>query len=43
MQKTYVDFHLSVQAIVEEEIVGHADSVGLHGMALAIIVVPNVT
>uniref|UniRef100_A0A673A844 Uncharacterized protein n=1 Tax=Sphaeramia orbicularis TaxID=375764 RepID=A0A673A844_9TELE len=35
---THVDLHFPVQAIVEEEVVGHANPVGLHGMALAIVV-----
>lgn len=43
IQRTYIDFHLPVESIVEQEVVGHADSVGFHGMALAIVVVPYVT
>ena len=38
-----VDLHLSVEAIVEEKVVGHPHSVRLHGMSLAIIVVAYVT
>lgn len=40
--ETYVDLHLSVEAIVEQQVVGHADSVGLHGMPLTVIVVSNI-
>lgn len=40
---TYIDFHLPVEPIVEQEIVGHANPVGFHWMALAIVVVPNIT
>ena len=40
---TYVDLHFSVEAIVEEEIVGHAYTMGLHGMALAIVEITDVT
>ena len=39
---TYIDFHFSVKAIVQDEIVGHANSVGLHGMTLSIVVVANI-
>lgn len=39
---TYVNLHLSVKAIVEQEVVGHADSVGFHRMALAVVIIPNV-
>lgn len=41
-ETTHVDLHFPVQAIVEEEVVGHADPVGLHGMTLAIVVVPHI-
>ena len=37
-----VHLHLPVEPIVEQEVVGHPHPVGLHGMALAIIVVPDV-
>lgn len=40
---THIDFHFPVQSIVEEEVVRHADPVGLHGMALAVVVVPHIT
>lgn len=40
--KTHIDLHFSVKAVVEKEVVGHADPVGLHGVALAIIVVPHI-
>lgn len=40
--KTHIDLHFSVKAIVEKEVVRHADPVGFHGMALAIIVVPHI-
>uniref|UniRef100_A0A3Q4I377 Uncharacterized protein n=1 Tax=Neolamprologus brichardi TaxID=32507 RepID=A0A3Q4I377_NEOBR len=35
--------HFSVQSIVEEEVVRHTDPVWLHGMALAIVVIPHIT
>jgi hypothetical protein len=38
-----VDFHLPVESIVQEEVVGHAHSVRLHGVALPIVVIANVT
>uniref|UniRef100_A0A3B5K324 Uncharacterized protein n=1 Tax=Takifugu rubripes TaxID=31033 RepID=A0A3B5K324_TAKRU len=31
------------RAIIEQEVVGHADSVGFHRMTLAIVIIPNVT
>uniref|UniRef100_A0A8C6HXR3 Uncharacterized protein n=1 Tax=Mus spicilegus TaxID=10103 RepID=A0A8C6HXR3_MUSSI len=37
-----IDFHFSVETIVEQQIVSHADSVRLHGVPLSIIVVSNV-
>lgn len=40
---TYVNLHLSVEAIIEQEVVGHADSVGFHRMTLAIVIIPNIT
>ena len=40
--KTYVDFHFAVKAIVEDEVVCHADSVRLHGMTLPIVVVAHI-
>ena len=38
-----VNLHLTVEAIVKEEVVGHPHPVRLHRVALSIIVVPNVT
>jgi len=38
-----VNFHLPVESIVEEEVVGHAYPVGFHGMSLSIVIVSNVT
>ena len=40
---TYIYLHLSVEAIVQQQVVGHADAVGLHGVSLAIIVIPDIT
>lgn len=40
---TYINLHLSVQAIVEQKVVSHADSVGFHGMTLTIVIISNVT
>lgn len=40
---TYVNLHLSVEAIIEQQVVGHADSVGFHRMTLAIVIIPNIT
>ena len=34
---TPVDLHLSVESIVEEQVVGHPHAVGLHWVTLAII------
>lgn len=39
---TYVDFHLPVQAVVEQQVVGHPDAVRFHGVSLAVVVVPDV-
>ena len=39
---THVDLHLLVEAIVEQQVVSHANTMRLHGMALAIVVVANV-
>ena len=38
-----VDLHLSVQPVVQQQVVRHPYPVGLHGVALAIVVVPDVT
>ncbi len=40
---TYIYLHLSVETIVEEEVVGHSDAVRLHRVTLPIVVVTNVT
>ena len=37
-----VNLHLTVEAIVEEEVVGHPHPVRLHRVALAIVIVPYV-
>ena len=37
-----VHFHLSVEPIVEQEVMGHPHPVWLHRMALAIVVVADV-
>ena len=33
------DFHATVEAVVDDEVVSHAYAVGFHGVALAIVVV----
>uniref|UniRef100_A0A8C2QFZ0 Predicted gene, 21834 n=1 Tax=Cricetulus griseus TaxID=10029 RepID=A0A8C2QFZ0_CRIGR len=38
-----IDFHFSVENIVEQQIVSHADLERLHWVALSIIVVSNIT
>uniref|UniRef100_A0A8D2DLZ9 Uncharacterized protein n=1 Tax=Sciurus vulgaris TaxID=55149 RepID=A0A8D2DLZ9_SCIVU len=40
---THINFHFSIEAIVEQQIVSHADSVRLHWMALSIICLPQNT
>lgn len=40
--ETYVDFHLPVQSIVEQQVVGHTDAVRFHGVSLAVVVVSDV-
>uniref|UniRef100_A0A3P8TV44 Uncharacterized protein n=1 Tax=Amphiprion percula TaxID=161767 RepID=A0A3P8TV44_AMPPE len=40
---TYIYLHLSVEAIVEQQVVCHADPVGLHGMPLSIVIISNIT
>ena len=37
-----VDFHFPVKRVVDDEIVGHANAVGFHGVALSIVVVTYV-
>ncbi len=39
---SYINFHFPIQPIVEQEVMGHSDSVGFHGMTLAIVVIPNI-
>lgn len=39
---TYVDLHLAIQPIVEQQIVCHTNAMWLHGMALAIIIITNI-
>lgn len=41
--RTHVDLHSPVKSVVEEEVVCHADPVGFHRMALAVVVVPHIT
>ena len=41
--KTYINFHLAIQAVVEQEIVSHSNSVWLHGVTLSIIIISNVS
>lgn len=36
-----VDLHKAVERVMDDEIVGHTDAVGLHGVALSIVVVSN--
>ncbi len=40
--KTYIDFHFSVESIVQEKVVGHANTMGLHGVARAVVIVPDI-
>lgn len=40
---SYIDLHLPIETVVEEEVVGHADAVRLHGVTLAIVIIPNIT
>ncbi len=40
---TYIYLHLSVDAIVEQQVVSHAYAVGLHGMPLTVVIIPNIT
>ena len=37
-----VDLHLPVETVVEEEVVGHPHPMRLHGMALSVVVIPDV-
>ena len=39
----YIDFHLAIQPIVEEKVVGHPDTMRLHRVALTVVVVAYVT
>lgn len=36
-----VDFHPTVETVVDDEIVGHADSVGLHWMTLSVVIIAD--
>ena len=38
-----VDFHFAVEAIVQKKVMGHAYAMGFHGMALAIVIIANIT
>jgi hypothetical protein len=38
---TYVDLHLSVQAIVQDEVMGHSDAMRLHGVPRPVVVVSD--
>lgn len=40
---TYINLHFFVQSIVHDEVVCHSNTMGLHGMALSIIVVADIT
>ena len=35
------DIHLFVEAVIDHEVMCHADTVGFHGMALAVVVVAH--
>lgn len=37
-----IDLHLSIEAVVEHEIMSHTYAMWLHGMSLSIVVVANV-
>lgn len=39
----YIDLHLSVQTVVQKQIVCHSNSMRLHWMTLSIVIVANVT
>ena len=41
--ETHVDLHLSVESVVEEEVVGHAYPMRFHGVPLSVVVITNVT
>lgn len=38
-----VYLHFAVESVVEDKVVGHAYAVGFHGVALAVVVVADVT
>lgn len=40
-RKRATDFHAAVEGIVDDEVVGHTDTVGLHGVALSVVVVSD--
>ena len=39
----HINLHLSVKPIVEKQVVCHSNPVRLHGMALAIVVISNIS
>lgn len=39
--KGAVDLHLTVECVVDDQVIGHADPMGLHRVALTIVVVPD--
>uniref|UniRef100_A0A4W3IV28 Uncharacterized protein n=1 Tax=Callorhinchus milii TaxID=7868 RepID=A0A4W3IV28_CALMI len=42
-ESTYINFHFSVQAIVQQQIMGHPNPVRFHWVALSIVVIANIT
>uniref|UniRef100_A0A3P9I247 Uncharacterized protein n=1 Tax=Oryzias latipes TaxID=8090 RepID=A0A3P9I247_ORYLA len=40
---TYIYLHFSVETIVQQQVVGHSDPMGFHGMTLSVIIVSNIT
>ena len=40
--ETYIDLHLPVQPIVQQQVVSHSDTMGFHGMSLSVVIVSNV-
>lgn len=41
-QSTHIDLHAPVQAVVEQKVVCHANPVRFHGVALAVVVIPDI-
>lgn len=39
---SYIDFHFSVQSVVQQQVMRHPDPVWLHGMPLAIVIISDV-